>query len=158
QGSGLVAYGTGTVDGHAAFGVTWPKVDYFGGSADPKQDTFQLVLIDRSDTGAGNFDVEFNYAQIQWETGSNSEGVNGLGGDSARAGSPAGPGAAGPFYELPGSGTPGSFLDSSHTGLINGDQNSGVLGRYVYQFRGGVTNDAPGLTPVGDQTVNEGNT
>jgi hypothetical protein len=31
--------------------------------------TFELLLVDRSDTGAGNFDVEFNYDTVQWETG-----------------------------------------------------------------------------------------
>ncbi len=26
-----------------------------------------LVLIDRSETGAGNFDIEFNHDQVQWK-------------------------------------------------------------------------------------------
>jgi hypothetical protein len=66
------------------------ELDARGGWAlqlpDRQAQHFQLVLIERSDTGAGNFDFEFNYDQIQWEARNASGGVNGLGGSSARAG------------------------------------------------------------------------
>src|SRR5262245_17733411 len=55
--SGLVTFGFDTIDGHRAFGVIWNGVGYFNQHAD-KTDRFQLVIIDRSDTGAGNFDLE----------------------------------------------------------------------------------------------------
>src|SRR5688572_1311613 len=67
----LMKYGTGTVGGRAAFGVTWDDVGvgYFNQHVD-KLNQFQLLLVDRTDTGAvGNFDIYFNYDQIQWETG-----------------------------------------------------------------------------------------
>ena len=136
----LVTFGQGTVDGHAAFGVNWVNVDYF--SSDPShtnRDSFQLVLIDRSDTGTGNFDIEFNYDQIQWETGQASGGdANGLGGSSAHTGFSNGTGIPGTFFELNGSGTPGSFLDSnSVTGLIHNSLNSPVLGRRHLRARNG---------------------
>src|SRR2546428_4590033 len=53
-------FGGGTVGGHTAFGVSWRDVDYFNGSTSPTHRyTFQLVLSDPSDTGAGKFDTAF---------------------------------------------------------------------------------------------------
>src|SRR5664279_3443670 len=102
-GSGLVTYGTATVNGHNAFGVEWPGVGYFANGTD-KLNTFELVIIDRSDLGAGNFDFEFNYDSIQWETGGASGGSGGLGGSSARVGYSNGlTGTANASFELPGS-------------------------------------------------------
>lgn len=106
-----------------------------------KLDTFQVVLIDRSDIGIGDFDMEFNYAQVQWETGDASGGSDGLGGSSARVGYASVNGSA---FEMTGSGVPGSFLDSNPTtGLIHNDFNSTVPGRYVFQFRNGVPLNLP---------------
>jgi hypothetical protein len=143
----VLTYGNGTVNGHAAFGVTWPGVHCFPGSNNALNN-FQVVLIDRSDTGAGNFDIEFNYDGIQWESGTASGGdANCLGGSSARAGFSQGTGNPGTFFELPGSGGPGSFLDSNPTGLVHGGHNTAQLGRYVYPVRNGqasTTNDADG--------------
>ncbi|MBI3409371.1 MAG: hypothetical protein HY040_13605 [Planctomycetes bacterium] len=128
----VVTYGAGTVDGHAAFGVTWPGVGYYQDHFD-LLNTFQLVLIDRSDIAAGDFDMEFNYGSIQWETGDASGGVNGRGGDSARVGWSNGTGVPGTFFEMPGSGVTGSFLDETpDSGLVNNSLNSDVMGRYVF--------------------------
>src|SRR3954451_4027575 len=76
--SSEVTYGTDMVDGHKAFGVNWVNVGYYS-SHDDKLNSFQLVLIDRSDLGPGYFDIEFNYDRIQWETGDASDGTGGLG-------------------------------------------------------------------------------
>ena len=81
-GSSLVHYGQGTVNGRNAFGVNWINVGYFSAQAD-KLNSFQLILTDRSDIGAGDFDIEFNYDRILWETGSASGGSGGFGGTSA---------------------------------------------------------------------------
>ena len=80
--------------------------------------------------------IEFNYAQIQWETGDHSSGNDGLGGSSARAGFAS---ASALTFELNGSGTNGAFLDTNlATGLIHtGLNSSNVLGRYVFQFHNG---------------------
>src|SRR5205085_3986776 len=83
-GTALVRYGTGTLDGHRAFGVEWPGVGYY--SATNRLNVFELVLIDRSEVSPGDFDIEFNYNQVQWETGSASGGRDGLGGSAARVG------------------------------------------------------------------------
>lgn len=132
------AYGAGSVNGRNAFGVTYSNVGFFDNRVD-KLNSFQVILIDRSDIAAGAFDIEFNYDQIQWETGNASGGTNGLGGFSARAGFSNGTGAVGTSYELPGSAVNGAFLDSnSATGLIHNSQNSnGQLGRYIFRVRNG---------------------
>jgi len=136
NGSGLVTYGTGTVNGFNAFGVNWINVGYYIAQTN-KLDSFQLVLIDRHDVAPGDFDIEFNYGKIQWETGDASGGVNGLGGDSAHAGYSNGTGDAGTFFELPGSGMNGALLDSNTTtGLISGG-NGSALSRLGFQVRAG---------------------
>lgn len=66
--SGVTAYGTGTFNGHQAFGATWSGVGYFAQEAD-KLDSFQALLVNRSDVGLNDFDIIFNYGSIQWETG-----------------------------------------------------------------------------------------
>jgi RHS repeat-associated protein len=133
-----VTFGSGTVDGHTAFGVNWPDVGCYSETTSVT-DNFQVLLVDRSDIASGDFDVEFNYGQIQWDTGQASGGGSTcLGGTSARAGYASGSGATGTYFEIPGSGVDGAFLDSNlTTGLISGDFNSTQPGRYIYQFRGG---------------------
>ena len=132
--SGVTQYGTGVIDSHNAFGVNWIGVGYFPSAAD-KLNSFQLIMIDRSDTGAGNFDFQFNYDQIQWETGGASGGSGGLGGASARAGWSNGVANA---FEIGGSAVNGAFLDSNATtGLIYNSLNSPTSGQYVFSVRNG---------------------
>ncbi|WP_310488239.1 nidogen-like domain-containing protein [Chamaesiphon sp. VAR_69_metabat_338] len=116
-GSSIVTYGTGTVNGYAAFAANYVNVGYYGSTA-TKNNSFQVVLINRPDTGTGNFDIEFNYDQVQWETGTASGGnADGLGGSSARAGYSNGlSGAANVSYEFPGSAVNGAFLDGGPAG------------------------------------------
>jgi Nidogen-like/PEP-CTERM motif len=144
-----VTYGTDTVDGHSAFGVNWIDVDYFASSpAHTSRNSFQLILINRADLGAGNFDIWFNYGQIQWEAGQASgSDVNGLGGFSARAGWSNGSNAS---FELLGSAINGAFLDSAASGLIHHSLNSDVDGRYVFEVRDGVVSP---LTVVPEPTT-----
>lgn len=143
--SNVVTYGVDTVNGRQAFGVNYVNVGYFPSEAD-KLNSFQTVLIERFDTGVGNFDIEFNYDTINWETGSASEGTDGFGGQPARVGYSNGTGTAGSFFELPGSGVTRSFLDGNMaTGLINNSIGSDVDGRYLFSVRGGsVINRGPG--------------
>jgi len=140
-----VRYGPGVVNGQSAFGVSWRNVDCF--ASDPSRSVrnfFQVILIDRSDISPGDFDIEFNYDQIQWETGQASGGsFECLGGTSARVGFSNGTGAPGTSFELPGSGIPGAFLDSNlETGLIHINLNSAQLGRYVFPVRSGMPETA----------------
>jgi hypothetical protein len=134
-----VTYGTGTFGGRDAFGVNWVNVDYFASDADhTNRNSFQLILVDRSDLSSGDFDFIFNYDQIQWETGQASGGnANGLGGNSARAGYSNGTGDPGTFFELAGSAVNGAFLDGGPNALVSNSLNSDVDGRYVFSARSG---------------------
>ncbi len=144
--SAPVRYGTGTVDGRDAFGVSYVDVGYFSVQAD-RFNSFQLVIIDRSDLGAGFFDIEFNYDEITWEAGSASGGSGGCGGTSAFVGYSAGTGAAGTFAQLAGSGVNGGLVDegsacdtgnaNATTSLVANSLNSNVDGRYIFQVREG---------------------
>lgn len=127
-------YGTATLDGHNVFGVNWIDVGYYSRHTD-KLNSFQLIVVDRSDTGAGNFDFEFNYDTINWETGDASGGSGGFGGTPAHAGWTNG---AGSFFEFAGSGVTGSFEDTNPTtGLIHGRRLSDIDGQYIFQVRNG---------------------
>jgi len=138
-------YGTDTVNGRPAFGVNWVNVDYFNATAPAQNHTnrnsFQLVLIDRSDIAPNDFDFWFNYDLVQWEAGTASGSSNdGCGGDSARAGWTNGIASS---LELPGSGVDGAFIDSGTCGgpganaLISHSLNSDVAGRYIFSVRNG---------------------
>jgi hypothetical protein len=146
--SGVVTYGSGTADGRAAFGVNWINVGYYSSNYD-RLNSFQLVFIDRSDRTNGDYDLEFNYAQIKWEAGDYPNYYSG-GSDGlwvGPAGSPARAGFAntgGSTFELNGSGNARSFLDTNTvTGLIYTNFNSTVPGRYVFQFTNGIPNGTP---------------
>ncbi len=134
-----VRYGTSTFNGHNAFGVNWIDVDYFPSSAThTNRNSFQLILVERSDIAAGDFDIIFNYDQIQWEAGTASgSDANGLGGNSARAGYSNGTGNAGTFFELAGSAINGAFLDGGPNALISNSLNSNINGRYIFEARNG---------------------
>ena len=138
-GSGLTQYGQATIGGRATFGVNWIGVGYFGSHVD-KLNSFQLIITDRSDTGTGNFDFEFNYDQIQWETGDASSGSGGLGGFPARVGYTNG---SDQDVEFAGSGVTRAFLDGGPFSLIAGSLNSNVAGRYIFNVRNGAVVQPP---------------
>ena len=142
-----LTYGTSTVGGHNAFGVDWIDVGYFN-QHDDLQNSFQLVIISRPDVAPGAVDIEFNYDQIQWETGDASGGSGGLGGTSAVVGFTSGTGASGSYFELPGSGVNGALLDSNSTsGLIYNSRDSGVNGRYIFPVNAGLPIFSPPNLP-----------
>ncbi|CAO3431338.1 nidogen-like domain-containing protein [Azospirillum endophyticum] len=130
---GTVQYGQTTVGGRTAFVTTWNDVGYFGGG--DKRNSFQVVLVDRSDRHAGDFDIQMNYNQIQWETGNASGGNAGLGGSSARAGYSNADGTQ--SYEITGSAVPGAFLDNNAVTALIRQSNVSVPGRYVFEVRNG---------------------
>ncbi|MBK8695489.1 MAG: hypothetical protein IPN17_25255 [Deltaproteobacteria bacterium] len=59
------------------FIATWHYVGYYSNANDRLND-FQIVLTNRSDIVAGDYDVEIRYNQCQWTTGT-SGGTGGLG-------------------------------------------------------------------------------
>ena len=151
----VVTYGSGTVEGLSAFGVTWPGVGCYSTNISVLN-FFQVVLIERSDIAPGDFDIEFNYDSIQWETGQASGGDDVCqGGSAARAGFSNGTGEPGSFFELPGSGIPGAFLDSNTlSGLVHHSLNSNEQGRYVFPVRNGIPTPIP-TDNDGDNVLNE---
>lgn len=147
-GSGLTTYGTGTYDGHEAFDVLWPAVGYYSEQTD-KLDTFQVILVDRSDLGAGDFDIYFNYGPLAWETGQASGGTDGLGGSCAVAGysNGTGAGAGEVTYELPGSGVCGALIDGGANSL-SANTNDGMTGQYLFEdINGQIVQPTPGPAP-----------
>jgi Ca2+-binding RTX toxin-like protein len=126
--SGPVTYGATTYLGRNAFCVNWINVGYYSYHVD-KLNSFQLLLVERADVGAGDFDIIFNYDQIDWETGDASGGIGGLGGTPARVGYAGGTDTPGSTYEVPGSGVAGALLDSN--------PETGLSGSYVMPVRSG---------------------
>jgi hypothetical protein len=133
-GSGTVKYGLSNVNGFRAFGVTWENVRHYSCGRARKVNTFQVIIIERSDLGSSQFDLEFNYDGIQWETGHASGGSNGLGGHSARIGYSNGKNVN---FELSGSGVNGAFINNGANALIANNLNSNVQGRYHFRLQHG---------------------
>ncbi len=147
EASSTVTYSSApiTFQGRPAFCVNWVNVGYYLMRTD-KLNSFQLLLVDRSDTGVGNFDIVMNYDRILWETGDASGGRDGFGGTPAGAGFSAGNGDANAFFEFPGSLQTLALLDrNATTGLGLTTHNSTVLGRHIFGVRSG--------TPVTDEHV-----
>ena len=157
--SNATTYGSGTINGRLAFGVNWIDVGYFF-LKDDKLNSFQMVLIERSDTGSGNFDIEFNYARILWETGDHldSGGESGLGGIPARAGISNGSTRT---VELLYSGQslkqldydPYTAIPNIQTGLIFRSRRSNIPGRFIFQVRSGEISGALNVSAGPDQTL-----
>ena len=117
--------------------VTWNNVGYFSGHNDKLND-FQMTLLNRADTGAGNFDIEFRYNRLEWTTGDASGGSGGLGGTPAQAGYDAGDGNN--FFVLPGSFT-NNILNLVNTSNVSQE----APGLWTMAIRNGSTSD--GSTP-----------
>lgn len=162
-----VTYGTSMINGRRAFGVNYLNQGYFKKHAD-KLNSYQIVLIDRSDTGTGNFDIEFNYGGIAWEAGDEYQrGRTGIctSGDCkpAAAGFSNGlSGSANRSFQLAGSLVAGAFLDSNPNGLrrrTRADANSpdsGVPGRIILQARNGEIATGPTVSQVGPSSAPAG--
>ena len=132
-GSSPVTYGTGTIGGRNVFGVDYINVGVF--ASQPIFNSFQMILTDRSDVGAGDFDIQFNYDSIVWEAGTASGAPSGgLGGTSALVGYWT---SATSNATLPGSLVNGALINGGPNALISSSLNSNVLGQYNFQVRGG---------------------
>lgn len=136
-------FGTEVLNGHNTFGVNWIDVGYYSMHTN-LLNSFQLLITERTDTGAGNFDFEFNYDKVQWETGDASGGSGGMGGIPAYAGWTNGVGSS---YEFTGSGVSRAFLDGGPAGtsLIANSRLSNTAGQYIFQVRNGQVTPPPGV-------------
>lgn len=132
---GTIQWGFDVMDGRQVLGAQWLNVHAYNHRPD-KTNSFQIILTDRSDVEAGAFDFEFNYDRISWDTADSVPGDPFPGEDVARVGWYSK--QSGALHEFAGSGVAGALLDSNtETGLIHHSRNSDVLGRYVFQVRGG---------------------
>lgn len=133
-GSLPVTYGSSTLGGHTVFGVDYIHVGVF--ASQPIFNDFQMILTDRSDIAAGDFDIQFNYDRIVWEAGTASGAPDGgLGGTSALVGYWTSPTSQ---FTLPGSLVNGALVDGGPNALISHSLNSNILGQYNFQVRSGV--------------------
>ncbi|MDB6123068.1 MAG: LamG domain protein jellyroll fold domain protein [Pedosphaera sp.] len=121
--SGVMTYGMQYVGGRLAVGVTWTNVMTYQNTSN--FNSFQVVLIDRSDVQVGDFDMEFNYDKIEWLKGAVSTGNPSVGFDL---------GNGSLYYNLPGAGTT-TLVDTSTNGLIhNSNLIPPVPGRYAFRM------------------------
>ncbi|MDO9074346.1 MAG: nidogen-like domain-containing protein [Rubrivivax sp.] len=132
-GSDPVRYGSAVIGGFNVFGVNYINVGVFG--EQPIFNSFQMILTDRSDVAAGDFDIQFNYDNIVWEAGTASGAPSGgLGGASALVGYWT---SATSNATLPGSLVNGALINGGPNALISNSLNSNVLGQYNFQVRNG---------------------
>jgi len=113
--------------------VTWNNVGYYSGHNDKLND-FQMTLVNRADTGAGNFDIEFRYNRLEWTTGDASGGSGGIGGTPAQAGYDAGNQTN--FFVLPGSFS-NDILNLANTSNVSQE----APGLWTMAIRNGTTSD-----------------
>jgi hypothetical protein len=131
--SDVVRYGSATLNGQNVFGVNYINVGVYSGLN--ILNSFQMILTGRSDVAAGDFDIQFNYDRILWESGQASGSNNqGLGGTSALVGYWT---SATSNATLAGSLVNGALIDGGPNALISGSRNSNILGQYNFQVRGG---------------------
>ncbi len=110
------------------FVATWYNVGYYA-THDNLQNTFQLVLRDRTDVAPGDFDIEFRYQRCEWTTGDASGGTGGTGGTPALAGIDSGNRVN--AVTLPGSQTTAVLM-------LCTTSNVAVPGVWRYRIRGGM--------------------
>lgn len=132
-GSNPVTYGSATLGVFNVFGVNYIHVGVY--NSQPIFNSFQMILTDRSDINAGDFDIQFNYDTIVWEAGTASGApAGGLGGTSALVGYWT---SATSNATLPGSLVNGALVDGGPNALISNSLNSNILGQYNFQVRNG---------------------
>jgi hypothetical protein len=131
--SDVITYGQTTYNGRPAFCVNWGNangVGYFDQKVD-LLNKFQLILVSRPDTGVGDFDIILNYGQIHFDDETLNISIPVHIGYST--GVPPGVNA------VPGAGVKPSLLrDGELNSVTMSSQNSVMLGRYVFELRGGI--------------------
>ena len=115
----LVYFDQVMVDGHQAFATYWGMVGYYSQHLDLLND-FMVLIISRPDRGPGEFDIEFNFRQIQHD----SYGRATIGFADGQVGTD--------DFNFLGSRMAGYFIDSNlSTGVIHTAVNSPNCGQWV---------------------------
>jgi hypothetical protein len=124
--SDVVTYGQITYGGRRAFCVNYGAgngVGHYDMMTD-RLNRFQIILVERADTGLGDFDMIFNYDQVQFDALVKRTWIGW---------------APGQPYALPGSGQfPSLITDGEAHSLKAGSRNSPMPGRYIFNIRGGL--------------------
>jgi len=131
SGKSTVTYGKITYEGHTAFAASWINASLTISPAIRPEplNSFQALLVDRSDVGTGDFDFIFNFDSIQWN--------NNYKWDTS----------------FMGYGANGNYYGYTTNNTLNGNQlpyksiNSDVAGRYVFEVRNGVVTNPLPLVP-----------
>lgn len=146
--AGVVTYGADVVSGRSAFGVNWSLVPEFDPYSPPssRRNSFQVVLVNRADRGAGDFDFEMNFASLQW--GDSDDGYLGGYGEGCLYAPDYPPCLPNHVTEFP------IHLDSKPNATILGRLNSDVNGRYRFGVHNGAV-ITTGLDPELNTVVPE---
>ncbi|MCA2012473.1 trypsin-like serine protease [Cereibacter sphaeroides] len=128
SGSGVVYYGTGRIGTRRAFTAIWPLVGSYSLDAEALN-AFQVTLIELG-RNSGNFRIEFNYAQIEWDERAAGSTA------APRVGFSLVPDRPARSREIGGSGEFGVLLDTGTRPLVD-RSNAGRAGRFQWVVRGG---------------------
>lgn len=149
-----IYYGTTTVDGRAAYAITWYRVPQYEDDNDSAlSNTFQIVIIKTADwNGTTNldFDIEFNYGQVKDVEDADGYDVDDPGEECSDAETncrwaigwvnfTAGTPPTTDAYELFPNTPAAQLADGGATSLTANSLNSSVAGRYTFGQRNGVT-------------------
>lgn len=127
-----ITFGKGQFNGFGSYGINWTDVSGLGTTG---TNTFQLILANRWDsdddsTQFGDFDIIFNYGQVQWDKS--------LLGQTSRIGFSDDEGTTAERTMFQMHGSPGTFVDNTGSySLIENRINSDRDGRYIFNFRSG---------------------
>ncbi|HWU89629.1 MAG TPA: PxKF domain-containing protein [Kofleriaceae bacterium] len=143
-GASPVTWGPITFGGRQSLCVNWVDVGYYD-MHDEVLNRFQMILVDRGETGVGNFDIYMNYDRIEWDD------VIGNGSVPPRVGIYDGTSV---LHELPGSNAVGTLIDGGANALAHHSAGSAVLGRYLFELRDGLQNKTPVITGTVTDTNN----
>lgn len=122
---GAVTWGSGELDGDAAFCVRFRDVPGFGLSP-TLTNSFDVVLVERTSGDERYVEVQYDYHRITWDLGA-------LNSESAVAGLTNGD--AGTVVQFAGSGTSGALVDDGPEALVRADLGGPEPGRAVIDLR-----------------------
>ncbi|WP_169923872.1 nidogen-like domain-containing protein [Propionicimonas paludicola] len=120
----------GAADGVAC--IRWNDVGHYSAD-DSAPNTFQLIITSRSGAAgrsAGDFDLTFNYDQVQWDASG-----------TARVGYTAGDRTRGHYWVNPG--VAGAIVDGGSSPLIASSLGSSTPGRYVFEVHNALVAAGP---------------
>lgn len=138
---GYMEYGPGTFGGNAAYFFTWPGVGSYATDI-TLVDTFQMIIVDQ---GSGDFDLIYNYQDMQWDN--STAGYTGSG-----TGACVGfwyydvDGVTEVSWSGGGDNVDGYYINGGEGDRTTGHLNSSMPGRWHFYGRDGVLSTEPPTT------------